>query len=62
MVTIDEHDYHVEQPPAGYIVSCKLEDGQVIIYGTFDTTDDAVKFGGNLINAIVHPLYPPVLH
>ena len=62
MVLIEEHEFNSEQLPHGYVVTCKLDSGEIIIYGAFDTIDHAIKFGTKLINAIVKPLYPPVLH
>jgi hypothetical protein len=62
MVLIEEHEFNSEQLPNGYVITCELDSGQTIIYGAFDSIDDAIKFGTKLINATVKPLYPPVLH
>jgi hypothetical protein len=51
-----------EQLPEGYVTSTKLDDGEVIIYGVFETVDDALKFGSKLINCVAYPIYPPSLH
>jgi hypothetical protein len=62
MVLIEEHEFSIEQLPTGYIVLCRLDNKEDVIYGVFNTVDDAVKFGMKLINATVKPIYPPVLH
>jgi hypothetical protein len=62
MVLIEEHEFNSEQLPNGYIINCKLDNGEVIVYGVFNTIDEAIKFGMRLINAIVKPIYPPTLH
>jgi hypothetical protein len=62
MVLIEEHEFITEQIPNGYIINCKLDNGETIVYGVFDTIDNAIKFGIKLINATVKPIYPPTLH
>ena len=51
-----------EQLPLGYITHTRLPDGDEVIYGVFDTIDEAVAFGDKLIAAIVKPIYSPALH
>lgn len=51
-----------EQVPEGYVTSTVLDDGEVVIYGVFDTLDKAIKFGSKLINFVPYPIYPPSLH
>jgi hypothetical protein len=51
-----------EQIPEGYVTSTVLDDGEIVVYGVFDTLDKAVKFGASLINFVPHPIYPPSLH
>lgn len=62
MVLIEEHEFITEQIPNGYIITCKLDKGETIVYGVFDTIDNAIKFGVKLINATVKPIYPPTIH
>lgn len=47
------------QQVASYITATVLEDGGIVLYGNFDTVDEAVKWGEHLINATVHPVYVP---
>jgi hypothetical protein len=51
-----------EQSPKGYVTSTTLDDGEVVIYGVFETKDKALEFGSKLINCLVYPIYPPTLH
>ena len=51
-----------EQVPEGYVTSTTLDDGEVVIYGVFETVDKALEFGSKLINCIAYPIYPPSLH
>lgn len=51
-----------EQVPVGYVTSTTLDDGEVVIYGVFETVDKALEFGSKLINCIAYPIYPPSLH
>jgi hypothetical protein len=51
-----------EQVPVGYVTSTTLDDGEVVIYGVFDTVDKALEFGSKLINCVAYPIYPPSLH
>lgn len=50
-----------EAPINGYMVICALVHGD-IHYGLFDTIDEATKFGSELINATIYPMYAPTLH
>lgn len=50
-----------EAPIEGYQVICALTSGD-IHYGLFATIDEATKFGSQLINAIIYPVYTPILH
>ena len=59
---IQEHARSSEQPPLGYVTHTRLADGDDVIYGVFDTIDEAVAFGNRLIGAIIKPIYEPVLH
>ena len=51
-----------EQPIMGYVTSTTLDNGEVVLYGVFDTQDRAHNFGSKLINHVVHTIYPPTLH
>jgi hypothetical protein len=51
-----------EQSPVGYVTSTTLDDGEVVIYGVFETADKALEFGSKLINCVAYPIYPPSLH
>jgi hypothetical protein len=51
-----------EQSPVGYVTSTTLDDGEVVIYGIFETADKALEFGSKLINCVAYPIYPPSLH
>ena len=51
-----------EQPPEGYVTSTTLDDGEIVIYGVFETMDKALEFGSKLINCVAYPIYPPSLH
>ena len=51
-----------EFPPDGWITLTVLDDGEQVIYGLFDTIERAEHFGSKLINAVIHPMYAPILH
>ena len=51
-----------EQPIEGYVTSTTLDDGEIVIYGVFDTVDKASEFGSKLINYVAYPIYAPSLH
>lgn len=51
-----------EAPIEGYQVVCELTSHGDIHYGLFATIDEATKFGSQLINATIYPVYTPVLH
>lgn len=51
-----------EQPHAGYVTSTTLDDGEIVIYGVFETESEALDFGSKLINCTVHAIYLPTLH
>ena len=61
-VLIQEHEFKSESPPLGYVTHTKLTDGDDVIYGVFDTIDEAVTFGDGLTSAIVKPIYRPSRH
>ena len=61
-VLIQEYERKSEQAPLGYVTHTKLANGDDVIYGVFDTIDEAVDFGDKLISAIIKPIYNPVLH
>lgn len=61
-VLIQEHSRSSEQPLLGYVTHTRLADGDDVIYGVFNTIDEAVAFGDKLIAAIVKPIYQPALH
>lgn len=44
---------------ANYITATVLDDGGIVLYGSFPTADEAVAWGKNLTNATVHPVYVP---
>ena len=56
------HTMISEQPIMGYVTSTKLDDQEVVLYGVFDTLDEAMKFGSSLINCVAYPIYAPSLH
>lgn len=60
-VIVQGFEYASEQPPIGYVTSTNI-DGNYLLYGTFDTVEQAIGFGSKLINATVIPIYRPVLH
>ena len=47
------------QEVAGWITSTQTSSDGVIYYGPFATTDEAVAWAQNLINAVVEPVYHP---
>jgi hypothetical protein len=51
-----------EQSPVGYVTSTTLDDGEIVIYGVFETVDKAIEFGSKLINFVAYPIYQPSLH
>ena len=51
-----------EQIPEGYVTSTTLDDGEIVIYGVFETMHKALEFGSKLINCVAYPIYPPSLH
>ena len=59
---IQEHARTSEQSPLGYVTHTRLADDDDVIYGVFDTIDEAIAFGDKLIAAIVKPIYRPTLH
>jgi hypothetical protein len=61
-VMIQEYARTSEQSPLGYVTHTRLADGDDVIYGVFDTIDEAIAFGDKLISAIIKPIYNPVLH
>lgn len=50
------------QAVACYITATVLEDGGLVLYGSFPTTEEAVKWGENLLNATIHPVYVPTFN
>ena len=61
-VLIQENEHKSEHRPLGYVTHTKLPDGDDVIYGVFDTIDEAIAFGNKLISAIIKPIYNPVIH
>lgn len=61
-VTIQDQKFLSEVPPLGYITQTKLPNGDDVVYGVFDSKDEAIAFGSKLIYAIIKPIYPAVLH
>ena len=59
---IQENARQNEQPPLGYVTHTRLADGDDVIYGVFNTIDEAIAFGDKLIAAIIKPIYRPTLH
>jgi len=51
-----------EQPITGYVTSTTLDDGEIVLYGVFDTLDRAHEFGSKLINHVAYAIYAPSLH
>lgn len=61
-VLMQDEKFLSEQPIMGYITQTRLPNGDDVIYGVFDTKDDAITFGSKLISAIIRPIYAPSLH
>ena len=51
-----------EQLPIGYVTVTETDTDGNVIYGVFDTVDEALEFGSKLINCVAYPIYPPTLH
>jgi len=51
-----------EQFHIGYVTSTTLDDGEVVLYGVFETLDKAHEFGSKLINHVAYAIYAPSLH
>lgn len=47
------------QQVAGWVTSTQTESDGVILYGPFWTSDEALVWAKNLINAVVYPYYSP---
>jgi len=47
------------QQVAGWVTSTQTESDGVILYGPFWTSDEALAWAKNLINAVVYPYYSP---
>ena len=56
------HTMMSEQPITGYVTSTTLDDGEIVLYGVFETLDKAHEFGSKLINHVAYAIYPPSLH
>jgi hypothetical protein len=46
----------------GYMTVTTLPDGELTYCGLFDTIEEAQKWGANMINAKVVPLYQPTFN
>ena len=60
--TVYERADKSEQPPIGYVTHTNLGGDDDVIYGVFNTIDEAIAFGDKLITAIIKPIYRPSLH
>ena len=49
------------QEVSGWITSTQTSDG-VIYYGPFASSDEAINWAKNLINAVVEPIYHPAFN
>ena len=61
-VMVQDRTQKSEQPPIGYVTHTTLGGEDDVIYGVFDTIDEAIAFGDKLITATVKPIYRPSLH
>jgi hypothetical protein len=60
-VTVQGFEHSSEQPPMGFVTLTTIDD-EHIVYGVFASVQEAIKFGSNLVNATVVPIYKPALH
>ena len=60
MTQVRVYKAHMEQPAIGYVVMPLPQMG--VIYGTFDTQEQAVSYAQQLDNAEVYPIYAPTIH
>ena len=44
---------------SGWITSTQTDSHGVVFYGPFPTKSEAIAWAGNLINAVVEPVYHP---
>ena len=51
-----------EQLPIGYVTITDTDTEGKIIYGIFNTVEEALEFGSKLINFQAFPIYAPTLH
>lgn len=51
-----------EQLPIGYVTITETDTDGKVIYGIFNTVEEASEFGSKLINFEACPIYTPVLH
>jgi hypothetical protein len=51
-----------EYPPLGYVTVTKTDTDGKVIYGVFNTADEALEYGSHLINCVVYTIYQPTLH
>jgi hypothetical protein len=49
------------QEVTGWITSTQTSDG-VVYYGPFTTSEEAIDWANNLINAVVEPIYQPAFN
>ena len=52
----------IEQLPIGYVTITDTDTEGKVIYGIFNTVEEALEFGSKLINFEACPIYVPVLH
>jgi hypothetical protein len=52
----------IEQLPIGYVTITDTDTEGKVIYGIFNTVEEASEFGSKLINFEAYPIYVPVLH
>ena len=60
MTKVRVHKANMETQPVGYLVMTQAT--MPVIYGTFDTQDNAVSYAQQLDNAEVYPIYAPTIH
>jgi len=50
------------EPRLGYVTVTETDTDGKVIYGVFNTADEALEYGSHLINCVVYPIYQPTLH
>ena len=60
MTKVRVHKANMETQPVGYLVMTQAT--MPVIYGTFDTQDNAISYAQQLEYAEVFPFYTPTIH